>query len=969
MRTRTRTSENRTRIKQLFAAAFGVVLVAGMVAPVAVLAGDATAQSGPPDHALERVPSENVGPPDHAQGGPGNGNSGGNGNIGPPQHALENIPSDAGFWDVRTSRHSEDLEAVIGADAEGKLEMLLRDDRNHEGRTVAVSQAALEEAHGGDLPESVFGLHESGDEWASEVEYEDGMAHFDVPKFSENTVTFEGTVTLSGNPATDGTQFSYDVADPSSVDNFSVDVTGSTAREWGNQSAGLGSGETLSVSTAGTSPPTGPASGEPRVSVTPTAISASTGYNGGGTGYLYTGDSPTTDVFPAAVPSGKVNRMAIRMGQSSGRTTTLDVTLNGTQVASGVEVTEGTGWNYFSIDPIELSGQSGVTVGITNTGSNNVNTRPAGENGSGDHGVILEGTPTSATVDADDGSSASFGMLSDGNTETAPLDLSTSASSLTFSPAGGGRYEVGVELQQVVETGETTVEVNGETASTSGPLADGETTSLSADSSWIRAGTNRINVSVAGPSDAPTPQVGLDYSHQAVADVSADVSGETWNERYNVSRTFGADQADATLTIPFSSSRVISVEDVEMRTNGGTWTSVDTANRSFDGSEISLHLGSVTVGETVAVRATGKKVQVQNGGITVLEPTVAGDRLSTRFEVSSVSESGKFGIDVSGTSVGDRLHYLPETSFSGGTFAEVTASGGQILRAPNANDGSTATVETVPVTVAPESGAMEALVVEEDSDHVTFQVREGNTTGASTVEVGYHDTISGERYVLWDEQADAEVDAATAQSPVWFLTDGSNALYSVLQADGSYGITEPSGSTGGPTGQQTGFTDLLFIPALGLTLVGLFYVNRRWNDSSKLGNYLLAGGAVAVALVSAELVTPRSLVSDFLFSTSGAIDAGAGAALVSVGLLLALWQINQRTSADVPVLVRGGVALLAILLTAEQMRPGSILGPVQGIVSEYGGPMLLLGILIAGGILWRRASTPDTVLELGRGKE
>ena len=49
----------------------------------------------------------------------------------------------------------------------------------------------------------------------------------------------------------------------------------------------------------------------------------------------------------------------------------------------------------------------------------------------------------------------------------------------------------------------------------------------------------------------------------------------------------------------------------------------------------------------------------------------------------------------------------------------------------------------------------------------------------------------------------------------------------------------------------------------------------------------------------------------------------------------------------------------AVVLSAEAIRPGSVLGALEGALSEVGAAVVLLGIIVVGAILWRQASTPE----------
>jgi len=154
-------------------------------------------------------------------------------------------------------RASDYLEngSVVGSS--DRLTLVLKDDTNSQGRRVAIGSEAVRDALGY-TPRRVYGTHEDGSEWSRPVNVEAGMLVFEVPHFSSNTITFSGSVRLTGSPATDGASWSYDVRDLDSVGNVTATVTGHTTTERDSESAVLANGETTSTSIAGTASPTNP---------------------------------------------------------------------------------------------------------------------------------------------------------------------------------------------------------------------------------------------------------------------------------------------------------------------------------------------------------------------------------------------------------------------------------------------------------------------------------------------------------------------------------------------------------------------------------------------------------------------------------------------------------------------------------------------------------------------------------------
>jgi len=577
--------------------------------------------------------------------------------------------------------------------------------------------------------------------------------------------------------------------------------------------------------------------------------------------------------------------------------------------------------------------------------------------------IRVPGGPATVSVDiGNDGTTDATVDAPVSGTNSASVDLSLSTDTVAIS--ADNRIEtVSLSFSERTETTDPTIQLNSESVSHPETLADGETTSLSIPASELQTGTNRVNVSVGDgtlSSDAPPAAVGLELSHDASDEQTVDYGAETWSERYNISRTYGDATENPTLTIPFE-GEVVDINSVDVRRNGSSWG--PPAAWTLDNTTLTIEFDPVDAGETLEVRAIGRKVRTVNGDIEVLEPTVEGDSLNSKIEITDRSE--EFAIDVSGS---DRIHYTAEESWSASSHAVVESGGGQELRLPEASVGSQTRVRTAPINVVPESGASEVVI--EDVDEPRFQISEGNTTGASNVDVTYYDTLSGERYVLWSESQEREIDADRAESPVAFRTDGDADTYTIRQM-----AAPDSGVGGAPVeSRDVGAPLVLVVPAVGISVTGLFWAGRRFGGARGIrGNALLLVGSTVVAIAAVELVAPgtiSSIVSTFVFALSDSVAGGLGAAVAAVAVFVGLWQLQQRTSADIPWWVIGPAMGIAAVAALEAIRPGSVLGALEVVLSEYGGLVVLGGLALVGYVIYQRrqtqqaeASTPDTAVD------
>lgn len=847
---------------------------------------------------------------------------------------------------VKASNGSQTM-SVAATTVDGEPALQLEDDRVHEGRWVSVPTKWFRETLG-ETPDVVYIEHSSGDQYSTTVHVREDSAAFYVERFSTNTVTFSGSVTLTGNPATDGATYQYSL-ESDSVDNFDINVTGAEATEWDNASAtGLANGDTLAVNPAGHRID-GPAAGDPQVVLTGEETGTAkteTGTMGDGqsfapdvTGNLdpagpSSNDKPTlaltahrvhqflhsgsdngyaevTDVEVGSVEAGTtINEVRFKM--SSNTVSTVDIYIQenaeadttageGQLVASGVSLGS-SGWYNVTLDTSVTTSTSGKMVVSFDDGSGSMpklrkddsasETRTCGPSQcyTGVQGFVeAVGDPTGVSASADDGTSTNFGNFADGETKTNEFAMSNSVSSVslsatggrfdytldytdrmatedpavdldgdgvndvthsgllndtetatyaasslgvgddtaTISTAGGSTVGVEVQLQEVAETRDPSVEVNGQPTSYTGTLADGDTVALDTNTSWIQQGTNQINVSVGDgtlSADAPTPAVGLDYSHDADDQQSVNYEGEQWSERYNVSKTYGATQQNATLTIPFDGN-VVGTRSIEKRVNETSWQTVDSANYNFKNTTLTVELGNVDTNEKVEVRADGTKVQVANGEIQVIEPTPASEPIASEIEITA-KQNSDFHISYGGTS--GRIYYTENETWSTPETAHFAdSSGHKRLYVPNANAGSTFHVHSIPVTARPNAGEVRITDTNGNWSEPSMNVTSGATVG-DEVEFTFQNATDNADYVLYSQTNGLVRDSGTANSPITLLDDDSTETLIFL-------LDEEGDSTGGSTDSDTlsimptaGNGDANWLPIAGVALVlaGLVVVSR-----------------------------------------------------------------------------------------------------------------------------------------------
>ncbi|MCO8254553.1 hypothetical protein NKF26_12140 [Haladaptatus sp. AB618] len=769
----------------------------------------------------------------------------------------------------------------------------------------------------GRIPERVYG-RDSGERWSAKVRRAGSLLVFHVPHFSTNTITFSGKVTIAGNPASNGSSYSYDIANNNSVDNFTVQVTGHTHDEWDNESGTAIPGSSKAISVGGTQSPT-----QTTLSVTGQTNSTSSFGGGSGSSPLVS-SSVSGSEWLVKNPPESIDSATVQIASGSNRTMNVyvDVGVNpDANEHSGVLVaqdwsapTAGTYTIGFG-QSFDTSGVSSVSIGFKRTGGSGTtaidseyknSTPPWSNDGSGSDyrgNISLNDQVRNLSVTSDTGTMVSFGNLSEGKTVTKDFSVSRSTLSLSFDSLGGS-MDWTFHKKEHTETQDPAVEVNGHTSSYPGVLADGETATLSADPSWLINGTNRVNVSVASPAAGPTGQVVLDYHHRATDQQTTEYASEKWTERYNISHTYVSARSDLDIEIPFQSN-VVRIRDVEVRRNGSTWSQPEW---HFHDGSLHVNPDDVAAQTTIDLRVNGSKVAVENGAIEVLKPTAPGDALDSKIKITE-HDSG-FAINVGGTADGKRLHYLTNESWQGAApYTEHLASGEQWIYTPNAGDGSTARVKTLPLRVEP-TGDVQIEVA--DPETPAFHVRSGDTPNED-VTFRWLDATTGEDYVLYSTSDDVvRDDQIASDGPVALIDDDGEETLKIMQ--------DTSGGSGSVSGGSTG-----------------------------------AGGGGVIASSSSSLLNSVPVIM------------GAGALLIGGAALLLARRFKKQ------IYVLGGtaaIALVVIVLAGESFSPGVILEPIATNVGKVM-PVVLL-IVTGTGAYWfytKYIRGYTTIVQLPGGKQ
>lgn len=236
------------------------------------------------------------------------------------------------------------------------------------------------------------------------------------------------------------------------------------------------------------------------------------------------------------------------------------------------------------------------------------------------HITPLSGLLSDVTVNADAGGSETFSGVTDGESRSSSISMSSGTSSLSASiPDSGTGASVSytVEKEDRYVTEDPSVTIDGSTVSHTGKLYDGQTASGSVG---LSTGTHTASVSSIGPD----PVVDVDWvENEGTEDPSVDIGGSTASYTGVLQ-----DGETATETLSLApGSHTVSI---------GTASGPNPSSVDVDFTEVhETEDPSVSIGGTEVASHTG----VLSEGQTISEPVTL-DRGSNSFDVSTGSEVG-----------------------------------------------------------------------------------------------------------------------------------------------------------------------------------------------------------------------------------------------------------------------------------------------------------------------------------------
>ncbi|WP_050037921.1 MULTISPECIES: hypothetical protein [unclassified Haloarcula] len=524
------------------------------------------------------------------------------------------------------------------------------------------------------------------------------------------------------------------------------------------------------------------------------------------------GDGSTDASYTGVLKSGETHTASVSDLPTGSHTASVST---GHKVDVDIDMTErtatedpgldldGDGATDASYSGILTSGQSmSVSAETLSNGDSTVETSLTA--GTVDYTISADGTyhteDPAVDVDGDGVTEAGYsGMLAPGETATAELpSIDRQTSDVKISTVGGSATTAQVTYTERTETEDVSLYVNGNETSYAGRLGDGETTSLTTDSAWVREGTNNVTLGLAQQSaDAPATQVQLTYRHEVQDKQTVTYTAEQLTSRYNVSKSFAGDRSAASLTIPFERN-VYEVRNLEVRTNGGTWSEVAPADYELNDTTLNVELGSVSAGDTVTVRADGSMARVNNGSIQVVDPSVRGSTLDSRVKLTDWNGDSYMRLPDGA----ERIHYAYDEPWAdeSGEYATVEANGTQRLYLPPSDAGYEFQLATVPVTATPTNGDVQISVTDApDTNEPSLEIGAGSTYG-DEVEFTFVDAKDDQKYILYSTSQGVVRDSGTANSPLTLSDDDSDETLQFQEENTTSSATDStSGPFNGPT--------------------------------------------------------------------------------------------------------------------------------------------------------------------------
>jgi len=502
--------------------------------------------------------------------------------------------------------------------------------------------------------------------------------------------TWGGEIHLEGDPAGDGTEWSYPIQDASSVTEPNVTLTGSTTYENETASGELGNGESLPVEIAGTHDPLGPSGSTPKVTFKGTEVSESETWNatnvddGESVHITVDGNSEPENssvTFEGREKTTQESASATNLADGDSLSYQVDGNLDPRGPASGEPevVFEGEGFkrsdsqsgslNPGGQDPLGVDGNLGPTGPSTNnkpvlevTGRTETSSGPYSSYGANDvaagdidssntHSeVIVDNTPnkvrelTFPITEYDGDNDGSISVTVDIYINTNGIDQSYGDGTLVKSgyafPDSGG--EITVALDNPIDlSGSSQATVELVTTSASG-------------SDFVRYDVDDSVGSVFySASDDGTAQQAADMTASSGDPTNVDVSSDD-----GTSHTFGDFADGETKSTEFAMSDEAS--SLSLSADGGAfdyqldWTeraaSQDPAlDIDGDGTNEVAHSGTLFNGETAAYQASSLEV----GDDTATVSTTGESTVSVTIDYTEVTGSENTSIDIDGDGQSD----------------------------------------------------------------------------------------------------------------------------------------------------------------------------------------------------------------------------------------------------------------------------------------------------------------------------
>ena len=569
------------------------------------------------------------------------------------------------------------------------------------------------------------------------------------------------------------------------------------------------------------------------------------------------------------------------------------------------------------------------------------------------------------SIDVDDDGTAEV-SISGGFAGTATRELgelTNETDSITVHTSRG-KVDISVSLKERTQTDAGTLRLNGNETDPTGMLADGEQAAVTPPTDWIQGGQN--NVTVVLPSttaDAPNMQSSLQYSHTEKHSQSVVYNDTTWTESYNISKTYGGERQEASLTVPFEGT-VVDIHSLEYAVNGSSWSTVSESAYSLDQTTLTVDLRSVygsdiPANTTFDVRTDGRKVQVSGGDITVLEPTgITDSRLDTRIEVHDSPSDTPLNIQTGDTRFGSRIHYAYNQSWADPAEYTTITSSEQTLVLPNAETTDTAHISTIPVTVTPETsgGDVEVVVDDAQTTEPVFEVQPGSSTG-DEITYTYVTAQDDTDYVLYSETDGVILDSGTASSPlsltgrddagvIQFLIDDTDTSSSGSDNTGVLGPLQDAPSPA-ETVLNFDFSNiwLVVLAAGGLGLLAVVYYRDGEDAIADAGRGTASGTRraatwVATSIRDAAVWTASGLTSTVTwFASHPYITAGVAAVASIAAVVTGI--ITLPEGAGVFILVTATPAVAYVVLVRR-------LGVSQLVWAAITGVAVILGFQLLG---------------------